>query len=125
MMPVPDKMFVAADSVVFAGDPSPAQLVLLGCSKVFEDPFLGAGQNSLLLLNSVDALALVGELIGIRSKIITQRSLKPVESGQKLLFRLFTVVLVPVLLTLFGIARLIMRRKESAMYQESLAARDR
>ncbi len=113
------------DTIVFAGEPAPGQLVLFGCAKLFEQPILQAGHNSLLLLNSVDALALGGDLIGIRSKLITARSLKPIEATQKLLFRLFIVALVPVLLTLYGIARLLMRRKESDLYQESLAVRAR
>jgi hypothetical protein len=103
------------------GSPRPAKLILAGCGKLFEDPFIGAGQNALFLLNSVDALALGGDLIGIRSKLITERSLRSVEAGEKLIFRLFTVVLVPVLLAFYGILRMIMRRKESAMYHDNLS----
>ncbi len=77
----------------------------------------------MLLLNSGDALGLGGELIGIRSRVITHRSLKSLEAGSKLVYRLFTVVLVPVLIALFGIFRMILRRKESALYIESLKAR--
>jgi len=100
--------------------PAPGQLVLVGSSKLFEAPFVQFGQNAMLLLNSVDALALGGELIGIRSKLITQRSIKPVEAGQKLAYRIFVVALLPLLFALFGILRLVMRRKESADYQAGL-----
>jgi ABC-type uncharacterized transport system involved in gliding motility auxiliary subunit len=115
----------AGPDTLFGGVTKPARLVLTGCAKLFEDPFLGAGHNSLLLLNSVDALALGGDLIGIRSKVITQRTLKPVEAGEKLLFRLFTVALVPLLLALFGLVRMFARRKESALYRENLNLRTR
>lgn len=100
--------------------PAPGQLMLLGGAKLFEDPFVRLGQNAMFLLNSVDAMALGGELIGIRSKLITQRGIKPVEAGQKLLYRIFVVVLLPLLFALFGILRLVMRRKESADYQAGL-----
>jgi ABC-type uncharacterized transport system involved in gliding motility auxiliary subunit len=103
------------------GSPRPAKLILAGCGKLFEDPFIGAGQNALFLLNSVDALAIGGELIGIRSKMITERSLRSADAGEKLVFRIFTVVLVPVLLAFYGVLRMIMRRKESAMYQDNLS----
>ncbi len=105
------------------GEAAAAQFMVVGCAKMFEQPFLGAAQNAMLLLNSVDALALGGELIGIRSRVITQRSLEPLEAGQKLVYRLFTVALVPVLIALFGISRMILRRKESALYLENLKAR--
>ena len=111
--------------LAFAGAPAPAQLLLIGCGKVFEQPFIQGGQNALLLLNSVDALALGGDLIGIRSKLITQRMLNPVEASQKVLYRLFVVILVPLLITIYGIARLLMRRKESASYLETLSHRPR
>ncbi|MCP4547364.1 MAG: GldG family protein [bacterium] len=104
----------------FAGPPAPGQLILIGCGKIFEEPFVKAGQNPVLLLNAVDALALGGDLIGIRSKLITQRSIKPIESAQKVLFRLFVLLLFPVLLTLFGVIRMVARRKEAGRYQESI-----
>jgi ABC-type uncharacterized transport system involved in gliding motility auxiliary subunit len=105
------------------GAPAAAQFMVLGCGKMFEQPFLGGAQNAMLLLNSVDALALGGELIGIRSRVITQRSLETMEPRTKLAYRLFTVVLVPVLIALFGIVRMILRRKESALYLENRKAR--
>lgn len=100
--------------------PAPGQLVLTGCAKLFEDPFIQAGQNAMLLLNAVDALALAGELIGIRSKLITQRSIESLESGQKLFYRIVVVALLPMLFALYGILRLVMRRKDSAAYTTSL-----
>jgi len=104
---------------------APGQLVLTGCGKLFEEPFIQAGQNAMLLLNAVDALALKGDLIGIRSKLITERSIKPLEAGQKLAYRIFTVGLVPLLFALYGILRLVMRRKETAAYQAGLSGRAR
>ncbi|MBN2171259.1 MAG: GldG family protein [Candidatus Krumholzibacteriota bacterium] len=114
-----------AEGAADAPAPAPAQLVLVGCAKMFEEPFVKAGQNGLFLLNAVDALALGGDLIGIRSKIITQRSIRPVEAGQKLLLRLFTVALVPVLLIVLGVTRSALRRRESNEYHERLKARAR
>ncbi len=100
--------------------PAPAKLVLIGCAKMFEDAILGAGQNPLLLLNTVDALAHGEDLISIRSKMLTQRVIKPVGDSQKLFYRIFVVVLVPVVLAIFGIARAAMRRKEAALYRQQL-----
>ncbi|MBM4116855.1 hypothetical protein FJ251_03805 [bacterium] len=120
----------AGDSAAAAEPPAslkaaPSQLVLTGCGKLFEQPFIQAGQNAMLLLNAVDALALEGDLIGIRSKLITERSIKPLAAGQKLAYRIFTVGLVPLLFAFYGILRLVMRRKETAAYQAGLAGRAR
>ncbi len=104
-------------------DAKPAQLVLIGNAKMFDDQVLGAAQNRLLLLNAVDASAHGADLISIRSKQLTQRLIKPVPDGQKLFYRLFATALVPVALAVFGIARAALRRKEAALYREQYARR--
>jgi ABC-2 type transport system permease protein len=114
----------AAAEAPTAMQAAPGQLLLTGCAKLFEDPFLRAGQNAMLLLNAVDALALDGQLIGIRSKLVTQRSIKSIEAGRKLLARILVVGLLPLLLTIYGILRMLMRRKETAIYQAGLARRE-
>ncbi len=78
----------------------------------------------MLLLNAVDALALEGQLIGIRSKLVTQRSIKSIEAGRKLFTRIVVVGLLPLLLTIYGILRMLMRRKETAIYQAGLSRRE-
>ena len=93
--------------------PAPAKLVLTGCAKMFDDMALQAGQNGLFLLNAVDALAYGNDLISIRSKAMTMRSIRPVSDGEKLFFRLFAVVLIPVLLVIYGLIRAGARRKEA------------
>ena len=101
--------------------PAATQLVLYGCAKMFDDVVIGGGQNALLLLNSVDALAHGEDLISIRAKMLTQRVIKPVGDGEKFIHRLSGVFLVPVILTIFGIARAAMRRKEATLYRQQLA----
>ena len=101
-------------------DPAATQLVLFGCAKMFDDAVLGGGQNALLLLNTVDALAHGEDLISIRAKMLTQRIIKPVSDSEKFVYRIFIVVLVPVILAIFGIARAAMRRKEATLYRQQL-----
>ena len=101
-------------------DPQPGQLFLIGNAKMFDDNILAAGQNALLLLNAVDFLAGSRELLDIRSKTLTQRVIKPVEAKQKMVWRFVAVLLVPILIAVFGIARTAMRRKEAARYRETI-----
>ncbi len=91
-----------------------ARVAVIGCAKMFDDMGLQAGQNALLLLNAVDALTHGEEMISIRSKALTQRVIRPVDDGEKLFYRLFAAVLVPVALAAFGLLRAAKRRKEAA-----------
>ena len=100
--------------------PAPGQLMLIGSAKMFDDNIVGAMQNPLLLLNAADYLAGSQELLSIRSKILTQRLIKPVNQTAKVFWRIITIFLVPVLLTAFGITRLYLRNKEAGRYRQQL-----
>ncbi len=89
-----------------------AKLVVVGCAKMFDDMALQAGQNPLLLLNAVDAMAHGDELISIRSKILTQRVIRPVSDKEKMGYRVMIMAMVPCLLAAFGLYRAGSRRKE-------------
>ena len=101
-------------------NPAASRLLLIGCARMFDDGFLTAHQNPLLLLNAVDYLAGSQEVLAIRSKALTNRVIKPVTANEKVLWRIFAVLFVPVILTAFGIIRSGMRRKEATHYREEL-----
>ncbi len=100
--------------------PEKSTLLVLGSAKMFDDNILAAAQNSDLLMNAVDYLAGSHELLNIRSKSLTQRIIRPVQAGEKMLWRLFVVLLVPLILAIYGIMRAGMRRKDAARYTEAL-----
>ena len=87
---------------------------------MFDDSLLGAMQNGLLLMNGVDYLAGSQALLSIRAKSLTNRVIKPVDAQAKLFWRLFTVLLVPVVIAAYGIFRAGLRRKEAARYRDNL-----
>lgn len=97
--------------------PAPGRMFLIGSAKMFDDNILAAQQNALLLLNAVDYLAGSHELLSIRSKHLTQRVIKPIEANQKLAWRIFVVLLVPILMAVFGFVRTSMRRREASAYR--------
>ena len=97
--------------------PQPGKLVLLGSAKMFDDNIIAASQNALLLLNAVDYLAGSRELLSIRAKTLTQRVIRPVEANEKLMWRIFAVLLVPVALAVFGFVRAGIRRRDAAAYR--------
>lgn len=99
---------------------APGQLLVIGSAKMFDDNIVGAMQNPLLLMNAVDYLAGSQELLSIRSKILTQRIIKQVDSRGKIFWRLFTIFLVPVVFAVVGFTRSALRRKESGRYRQEL-----
>lgn len=96
--------------------PAPGRLLVLGCSKMFEEMLLQQAGHGLFLLNSVDALTLGDDLISIRSKRFDRRTFGEVSDGKKLIFRFANVALVPLLLVLFGFSRSLKRRREKEDY---------
>ncbi|MGD9546221.1 MAG: Gldg family protein [Candidatus Krumholzibacteriia bacterium] len=100
--------------------PAPAQLLVIGSAKMFDDNIISAPQNALLLLNAVDFMAGSHDLLEIRAKTLTQRVIRAVEAGEKMAWRLFVVLVVPVVLAAYGIIRAGMRRKDAARYSEAL-----
>ncbi|MCP4570973.1 MAG: GldG family protein [bacterium] len=104
-------------------EPQPGRLLLVGSAKMFDDSIIAAPQNALLMLNAVDFLVGSEELLQIRSKILTQRVIRPVAANEKLLWRIVAVFVVPVLLAAYGITRAAMRRREAAHYRETVRRR--
>ncbi len=102
--------------------PAPAELLVVGCAKMFDDNVMQAAQNALLLLNGVDYLAGSKELLTIRSKQLTQRTIRPVPAGEKVFWQVFVVVLMPAVFVVLGILRTAQRRREARRYQRRLRA---
>jgi hypothetical protein len=72
--------------------------------------------NSMLLLNAVDALTLGDDIIQIRARTMTQRTIEPLSDQAKLGWRFFAVGLVPLAVAAYGIFRSVRRRREEAAF---------
>jgi ABC-type uncharacterized transport system involved in gliding motility auxiliary subunit len=103
----PVEEFVPVDSAV----------MVVGCSKMFEDSFLQmVPGNGMLLLNAVDALTLGDDLIEIRAKVTTARTLRPISDQLRLLLKFVVVGLIPLAIAVFGVGRQLRRRREEARF---------
>jgi ABC-type uncharacterized transport system involved in gliding motility auxiliary subunit len=101
--------------------PVESAVVVIGCSKMFEDSFLQmVPGNAMLMLNAVDALTLGDDLIEIRAKVTTQRTLRPLGDKARLLVKIVVVALVPILVAVFGGLRQLRRRREEARFLAAL-----
>ncbi len=103
--------------------PKPSQLILVGSAKMFDNAVIQGGQNALLLLNGVDYLAGSEALLSIRAKAMTARTIRPVATGEKALWRFLTIFLVPILIAVYGVMRQVRRNRESARYRRELSRR--
>jgi ABC-2 type transport system permease protein len=96
--------------------PEPGRLLVLGCSKMFEEMLLDQAGHAVFLLNSVDALTLGDDLISIRSKRLSRRTFGEVSDGRKLVFRVVNIGLIPALVIIFGLGRRMRRNREKEEY---------
>jgi len=104
-------------------EPQPGRLLVVGCSKLFEDMLLDQSGHSLFLLNTVDALTLGNDLISIRSRNFDQRTFGQVSDAGKLTFRVVNMALVPLLLIGLGLGNRMRRRREAEEYRAKLTGR--
>jgi hypothetical protein len=102
--------------------PNPGKLVVTGCAEMFNNSFIRSPGNALLASNVVDALTLGEELINIRSKSFTDRSIRKTSPGQKVLYRFLAMGLVPVVFIALGVVRYILIKKGKERYLRSLAS---
>lgn len=108
---------VRVDEPVETFEPVETSVVVIGCGKMFEDSILnGLPGNGLILLNAVDALTLGDDLIQIRAKATAQRAIGQVSDQEKLFYRFLTIGLVPILIAVFGITRMMRRRREEEQF---------
>jgi ABC-type uncharacterized transport system involved in gliding motility auxiliary subunit len=104
---------------------APGRLVLVGCAEPFSDSFLQAegAQNKDLLMNSVDVLALGDDLIDVRSKQLTQRTIERPEPGTRFFWKTVNYAGVNGLILLIGVAVAVSRKQARNAYTMAQASK--
>ncbi|MFH1189885.1 MAG: Gldg family protein [Candidatus Omnitrophota bacterium] len=100
-------------------EPKPGRLIVIGCSKIFQDDLLANAGNLSLFSNIIDGLTLGNDIIKVRSGTYYSRELKKISDSRKILYRFVTILLVPILLVCYAAARFFLRRKEKQYYLEA------
>jgi ABC-type uncharacterized transport system involved in gliding motility auxiliary subunit len=103
------------------GPPQPGRLLVIGCSKIFEEMLLDQAGHALFLLNTVDALTLGDDLISIRSKNFDTRTFGEVSDNGKRAFHFVNMALVPLLLVGLGLGNRLRRRRQADEYAARFA----
>jgi ABC-type transport system involved in multi-copper enzyme maturation permease subunit len=106
---------------------APGKLMVVGCTEIFGDQFIPAGEYSMgrpsheeLLLKAVEGLTLSEDLLHISSKAVQMRYLKETSPLSKILWRSFTILLTPAVIIAFGVSRMLMRQKRRQLYRNML-----
>ena len=102
------------------GESKPGRLLFVGCSQAFSEDLLQSPGNLNFFANAIDGLVLGEDLVQIRSKTAVVRDLRPVSNAQKIWFKFFTVLLLPVLLFIASLTHHFIRRKEKEFYLAAL-----
>jgi gliding-associated putative ABC transporter substrate-binding component GldG len=94
------------------------QMVVIGNAKFITNGFLSQFRsNGIFLENIVDWLTLGRELISIRSRSVTDRPLKETSENMKLFIRIINIAGAASLVVIFGLVRLIFRRRAKKVFE--------
>lgn len=111
MMESPPADTAAAAEMAIGQSPE-TQVVLIGSSYVADDNMLAQyPENGAFLLNMIDWLTLGDELIGIRSREVTDRPLRDVGDSARTLVRVAGIFGTPLAVIAFGLIRFLARRR--------------
>ncbi len=92
-----------------------SQVVVIGNSRFIQNEFLGRFPgNEIFFLNLVDWLTMGEELIGIRSREMTERPIPEISEKKKALIRYLNIFGISLLLILFGLIKFIVKRRKSS-----------
>lgn len=100
--------------------PQPGKLILTGAATMFQQQGIRSGGHLNFFMNVVDALTLGEELVTIRSKQPINRGVGRVPAASKAAWRGFVTILVPVIVSVIGITRYVLRKKSKQKYLDSL-----
>ena len=98
----------------------PGKLIVVGCVKMFEETLLVDNGSLGFLTNAADVLTLGGELINIRNHRALASRIRPLDTTEKFWWRMIVVFSIPAGIALFGLVRVLWRRKEKASYMQAV-----
>lgn len=99
---------------------SEGKLVLIGAATPFQRHLVQGGGHLNFFMNSIDVLTLGGELVGIRSKSSTDRTLPKVPAAAKVFWRFFVTLFAPMLIGGAGVAHFYFRNWRRKRYLKTL-----
>jgi ABC-type uncharacterized transport system involved in gliding motility auxiliary subunit len=106
---------------------APARLMFIGSSEIFTDQFIPEARfqrqrpsHANLIFKAVEGFTLSEDLLHIRSKAIQMRFLEETSALAKILWRVFTILMVPIVIIAYGVVRMVLRRDRRRAYRRLL-----
>jgi gliding-associated putative ABC transporter substrate-binding component GldG len=93
---------------------APTQIIVVGTSQFLTQLRRG---GRIFFQNVIDQLTLGEELIGIRSKDVTDRPLKETSYGERQLLKFLVIGGIPILVSIIGITRYFLRRRAKQLVE--------
>lgn len=94
-------------------------ILVIGNAQFINDRFVQQfPENKTFFLNAVDHLTMGDRLIGIRSRPVMERPLKEISERQKALYRFLGTYAVPILVAVFGLVRLHLKKQQKKAFEE-------
>ncbi len=100
----------------------PGRLLVVGDSRAFSEDLIQTPGNLNLFANIIDGLALGEDLVQIRSKTVVTRDIRRLTTAEKLWYKFFTVLMVPLVLVIVAVVRIFLRKKEKEFYLSAAGA---
>ncbi len=100
------------------------QIVVVGSSSFIDPRFLKQyPSNAVFLANSVDWMTLGTDLIAMRSRGAASRPLQEIGDKRKATYKMLAMIPVPILVVLFGLGRMRLRRERRLRYAVEFGGR--
>ncbi len=101
-------------------------ILVVGNSNFINDRFVQQfPENKTFFLNAIDHLTMGDRLIGIRSRPVMERPLKEISERDKALYRFLGTYAVPILIAVFGLVRLHLRRQQKKVFEQMSRSTDK
>ena len=94
------------------------QILVVPNSRFIEDNFINQPGNAAFFLNAVDWFTWGEDLIGIRSRNISDRPLPVLTERRKTAIKFANIMAVPILVALFGVIRFYIRKRKRITLQD-------
>ncbi len=93
------------------------QIIVVGTSALILDNFIRYPGNATFVQNLVEWMTLGQDLIGIRSRTVTDRPLEELSNREKTFVKYSATFAMPILMILFGMVRFYLRRRAKRMFE--------
>ncbi len=118
--PDPKAAETAAQEQTKKPEAKPAKLVLVGAASMFQNNLIRGGGHYHFIMNMLDTLTFGDDLVGIRAKHMTDRTMSKITRSEKYIWRILVTFFVPLILIILSVYRLFASARAKQKYLQNL-----